>query len=129
MVLNSRLSRNIYRFGQKLQLKCNEGYELKGEPFIQCLATGKWSRSTSDCSSNNFFFFFTHTVHDLFITKCVFISGVSCQKPDLPSNAAITGSGSYLYLEKLLIKCANNVSFEIQCNVDGKWSKSPKDVC
>lgn len=62
--------------------------------------------------------------------KCVFISGISCQKPDLPSNVAIMAGSSYLYLEKLSIRCANNNdSFEIECMADGKWSKSLKYVC
>lgn len=54
---NSRSSKNVYSYGQKLQLKCNKGYELKGEPFVQCLATGNWSRNNSSCSSMNFKFF------------------------------------------------------------------------
>lgn len=61
--------------------------------------------------------------------ECVLISGISCQKPDLPSNAAIAGGSTYLYFDTLSIKCANNNSFEIQCNADGKWSNSPIDIC
>lgn len=50
---NSRTAKNVYFYGQKLLLKCNRGYELKGEPYLQCLATGEWSRNFSNCSSKS----------------------------------------------------------------------------
>lgn len=40
-----------YTFGHKLQLKCNDGFELLGDAFIHCLANGKWSKVQSICSS------------------------------------------------------------------------------
>lgn len=38
ILFNSK--KNHYAYGAKLQLKCNEGYELIGEPFVQCLSNG-----------------------------------------------------------------------------------------
>lgn len=59
-----------------------------------------------------------------------FILGVSCPKPVLTENASVVAGSSYVYLEKLLIKCAlNNESLEIICNANGKWSKNPEDFC
>lgn len=40
-----------YTFGHKLQLKCNDGFELNGDAFIHCTANGKWSKVQSICSS------------------------------------------------------------------------------
>lgn len=40
-----------YTFGHKLQLKCNDGFELHGDAFIHCMANGKWSKVQSICSS------------------------------------------------------------------------------
>lgn len=40
-----------YTFGHKLQLKCNDGFELNGDAFIHCSANGKWSKVQSICSS------------------------------------------------------------------------------
>lgn len=57
LALNSRNSKSQYLYGQKLQLRCNRGYELKGESYIQCLASGFWSRSISNCSSKHHFQF------------------------------------------------------------------------
>lgn len=42
---------DIYYFGDKLPLKCNEGFELHGEDYISCMETGKWSKIMSHCSS------------------------------------------------------------------------------
>lgn len=58
---SSRNTKNVYPYGQKLQLKCNKGYELKGEPFLQCLESG-WSHNVSSCSS----------IVDLYTVKLLF---------------------------------------------------------
>lgn len=51
-MLNTK-SRNSekYRFGHKLQLKCNDGFQLHGDNFIYCMANGKWSKVQSICTS------------------------------------------------------------------------------
>ncbi|XP_031635123.1 sushi, von Willebrand factor type A, EGF and pentraxin domain-containing protein 1-like isoform X2 [Contarinia nasturtii] len=101
---NSRNSKNHYAYGQKLQLKCNPGYELKGEPYVQCLATGMWSRNISNCSR------------------------ISCLKPDMPEHAKIIHATSYLYSDKMIFSC-NAKIFEIVCKADGQWSQQPKQLC
>ena len=67
----------------------------------------------SDLNNNQFFAFL--------------FTGISCNKPKLPSDAAIITGKSYLYQDKLKIMCNNLLINEIECQSNGQWL--PNDVC
>lgn len=51
MTMNQADTPNNFLLGHKLTLRCNKGFNLIGNPFIFCLANGKWSTVMSHCSS------------------------------------------------------------------------------
>lgn len=121
----------MYFYGQKLQLKCNRGYELKGESYVQCLASGEWSRNISNCSSNikSTNQFDSKFCSNDFARAIFLFVGISCSKPELPDDARILHGSTYLYSDKIVISCANGKTVEIYCNADGQWSLDPRLVC
>lgn len=97
---------------------------MKGEPYVQCLASGLWSRNISNCSSM-LIVLNVSGFYDIFH----FLSGISCPKPELPGGAKILYGYTFLYSDKVVIACTETKIVEIVCNADGQWSQNLKQIC
>lgn len=56
MVISS--NSDSYIIGDKIKFECIEGYSIYGNPIINCLSTGKWTKVLARCSSESNFISF-----------------------------------------------------------------------
>ena len=47
---------DVYFVGQPIQFECENGFELVGAEFIECLNTGLWSTDVPQCNPSKFLF-------------------------------------------------------------------------
>lgn len=113
-----------YTFGHKLQLKCNDGFELHGHALIYCMANGKWSKVQSICTSKTFI---DYSLSDL--NQINIFAEIQCEDPVLPPGARILFGKTHtrLYRDSIVVQCASKKVMKISCDAAGKWS--PSIVC
>ncbi|XP_071491017.1 LOW QUALITY PROTEIN: sushi, von Willebrand factor type A, EGF and pentraxin domain-containing protein 1-like [Diadema antillarum] len=95
---------DTWTFPSSVELSCNGGYELLGDPHIHCLGSGQWSNSSSRCTP------------------------LSCQLPVTISHGIIIGL-EFTYGSHIEYQCHDGYILEgqstLHCTENALWSGPP----
>ncbi|XP_069126553.1 sushi, von Willebrand factor type A, EGF and pentraxin domain-containing protein 1-like [Argopecten irradians] len=101
VVVNHKNDMNV---GGTVNIRCNDGMELRGPVQLTCLANGSWSTDSSECTV------------------------VKCASPILPDHSVIVRGTKtvYRYQDSVLVICAEGYSPQIPvtltCQQDKTWN-------
>ena len=101
IIEHGELDDNAYEYNDTTKLRCQRGYQIEGDPMIECEADGMWSPVEAACVP------------------------VNCSSPVPVANAVIKGHG-YKYGDFLFYHC--NTGYEmtgnnlLQCGETGQWN-------
>ncbi|MBN3306145.1 SVEP1 protein, partial [Amia calva] len=101
VITNATVIGSNFTLGSKIYYTCKEGYTLIGLESKECLPSGEWSQSSSQCVPR------------------------SCGPPP-PLDNAVAHIGHQLYLDKAIYYCTDGYSLadnsQVICNAQGQWT-------
>ena len=100
LIENSYTDGNSYEYGDRVSYRCKNGYEMSGDPWIECEASGKWGAASGSCQP------------------------VNCGVPPSVSSATVHGDSFTLH-GFIYYRCVPGYEMSgnnhLQCGAGGEW--------